>query len=359
MAKWGEGDPRWIVEQRADAHNVNNWHWRECDATEWSKDFVKSCLTSIIVDENACKLQITEVTIMEGDASACVRKGKFICLYDWEKISAKWTANVAGVETLFKGTVRIEGFDQDADDDDLIITTKFEKDGPEHPVVKNVIKQVLPKRIWEAFLLYKETLRADFARKLAFDKQPSKDSNLAVSPTSALDQKLKTSIQLDTVAPQQNAAPKKVQVDGAKITTKCIKMTESFHGHINDVYSAFVDIDKIKCWSRGSLETDLKNVHELQKGCTFKLFGGNVSGSITSLSHPSEINMTWRLNNDKWPPNHFSLVVLKFEQNGHNCTVSLEQKQVPSDKVSTTTQGWKRYYFKEIKQTMGLGGMSL
>ena len=27
MAKWGEGDPRWIVEERADATNVNNWHW--------------------------------------------------------------------------------------------------------------------------------------------------------------------------------------------------------------------------------------------------------------------------------------------------------------------------------------------
>ena len=27
MAKWGEGDPRWIVEERSDATNVNNWHW--------------------------------------------------------------------------------------------------------------------------------------------------------------------------------------------------------------------------------------------------------------------------------------------------------------------------------------------
>lgn len=27
MAKWGHGDPRWIVEERADATNVNNWHW--------------------------------------------------------------------------------------------------------------------------------------------------------------------------------------------------------------------------------------------------------------------------------------------------------------------------------------------
>lgn len=30
MAKWGEGDPRWIVEERADATNVNNWHWYVC-----------------------------------------------------------------------------------------------------------------------------------------------------------------------------------------------------------------------------------------------------------------------------------------------------------------------------------------
>ena len=27
MAKWGEGDPRWKVEERNDGHNVNGWHW--------------------------------------------------------------------------------------------------------------------------------------------------------------------------------------------------------------------------------------------------------------------------------------------------------------------------------------------
>ena len=34
MAKWGEGDPRWIVEDRPDATNVNNWHWSEKNATK-------------------------------------------------------------------------------------------------------------------------------------------------------------------------------------------------------------------------------------------------------------------------------------------------------------------------------------
>ena len=41
MAKWGEGDPRWIVEERPDATNVNNWHWTEKNADQWSKNKLK------------------------------------------------------------------------------------------------------------------------------------------------------------------------------------------------------------------------------------------------------------------------------------------------------------------------------
>ena len=29
MAKWGEGDPRWIVQEREDGTNLNDWHWFE------------------------------------------------------------------------------------------------------------------------------------------------------------------------------------------------------------------------------------------------------------------------------------------------------------------------------------------
>ena len=39
MAKFGEGDPRWIVEVRPDGVNVNNWHW-------YDTHFL-SCLISI------------------------------------------------------------------------------------------------------------------------------------------------------------------------------------------------------------------------------------------------------------------------------------------------------------------------
>ena len=33
--------PRWIVEERPDATNVNNWHWTEKNADAWSKAKIK------------------------------------------------------------------------------------------------------------------------------------------------------------------------------------------------------------------------------------------------------------------------------------------------------------------------------
>ena len=54
MAKWGEGDPRWIVEERADATNVNNWHWSEKNANKWSKEKLKILLKGTKIENDEC-----------------------------------------------------------------------------------------------------------------------------------------------------------------------------------------------------------------------------------------------------------------------------------------------------------------
>lgn len=61
MAKWGEGDPRWIVEERPDATNVNNWHWTEKNATPWSKDKLKSLLQGFEISQGDLKVGISSV----------------------------------------------------------------------------------------------------------------------------------------------------------------------------------------------------------------------------------------------------------------------------------------------------------
>ncbi|KAM7500271.1 hypothetical protein LguiA_024685 [Lonicera macranthoides] len=46
MAKYGEGDKRWIVEDRADGANVHNWHWAETDCLPWSRNLLTKLLSN-------------------------------------------------------------------------------------------------------------------------------------------------------------------------------------------------------------------------------------------------------------------------------------------------------------------------
>nr|VZI11779.1 unnamed protein product [Spirometra erinaceieuropaei] len=90
MAKWGEGDPRWIVEERADAKNVNNWHWTEKNASQWSIDRINSLLKGLVIDSDDIFCEITNITKCEGEAVANNRKAKLIFFYEWA-IEGDWT----------------------------------------------------------------------------------------------------------------------------------------------------------------------------------------------------------------------------------------------------------------------------
>ena len=59
MAKWGEGDPRWIVEERADATNVNNWHWYALCCVQGAYNSVENMEISgnLLILENSGKTQ--------------------------------------------------------------------------------------------------------------------------------------------------------------------------------------------------------------------------------------------------------------------------------------------------------------
>ena len=68
MAKWGEGDPRWIVEERPDATNVNNWHWTEKNADAWSKKKLTELLVNAIIEEpKVGNVVILEMEKCEGN----------------------------------------------------------------------------------------------------------------------------------------------------------------------------------------------------------------------------------------------------------------------------------------------------
>ena len=64
MALWGQGDARWIVEEREDAKNVNNWHWSEVDASAPSKTFFKEKFLDIATTGSEGSVRISEVGLV-------------------------------------------------------------------------------------------------------------------------------------------------------------------------------------------------------------------------------------------------------------------------------------------------------
>ena len=103
MAKLGEGDQRWIVEERKDGANVHGWHWVEKDCKEWTRVFFESAFVSggcgddlgdddgekqkrgSFLDENdANGVRFVKPLRITGEAYLNQRKGKIIPGYELE-----------------------------------------------------------------------------------------------------------------------------------------------------------------------------------------------------------------------------------------------------------------------------------
>lgn len=92
MAKLGEGDERWIVKEREDGQNCNNWHWSEKDLTPWSKERLTELLVGISAFEagsNKGTCTVTSLDKMSGGVTVQSRKQKKFPLYELE-ITLKW-----------------------------------------------------------------------------------------------------------------------------------------------------------------------------------------------------------------------------------------------------------------------------
>lgn len=121
MAKWGEGDPRWIVEERPDATNVNNWHWTERNASPWSQEKLKELLKDVRIQCDDADLKIKELEKCEGEASANNRKGKLIFFYEWN-LAIKWEGKLKDSSQEYEGQITIPNLSEENDVSELDVS---------------------------------------------------------------------------------------------------------------------------------------------------------------------------------------------------------------------------------------------
>ncbi len=82
-AQIGEGDERWIVKEREDGRNCNNWHWTTKDVSAHTKEALTSALKAMSFPPplNVCTISSAEV---KGECSILNRKGRTFLIYELE-----------------------------------------------------------------------------------------------------------------------------------------------------------------------------------------------------------------------------------------------------------------------------------
>ncbi|XP_058833672.1 activator of 90 kDa heat shock protein ATPase homolog 1 [Topomyia yanbarensis] len=340
MAKWGEGDPRWIVEERPDATNVNNWHWTEKNATPWSKDKLTALLQGYVIRGSGQECKIVEIEKLDGEATANNRKGKLIFFYEWN-IVLKWKGTIDDEDVTGKVTIPNLSEENDIDEIELTVTVDASNNASEKLKVfmYNIGRDKLRKQL-EAYV---ETLKQDFAKGLILPKKGEENGNPPVKP----DKEIvfasgfnKQKIELQTVISDD----KKV---GCQLDVKTLETVERFQCRANELYDALTRTDMVTAFTRGHVKLDLF------KGGEFVYFGGNVSGAFDEIVPNEKITQTWRLK--QWPSGHFSNVVMELKQMEDHTELKLTQTLIPAAEFEATKANWSRYYWDSIRSAFGFG----
>ncbi|XP_046620108.1 activator of 90 kDa heat shock protein ATPase homolog 1 [Neodiprion virginianus] len=333
MAKWGEGDPRWIVEERPDATNVNNWHWTEKNACQWSQDKLKELFVNLVIQGDSVKCKVTEFEKCEGEAVANNRKGKLIFFYEWNLV-LKWVLEDSGEETI-AGKINIPNLSEENDvsEVDIEITLKDSTDKGE--AVKHFLHTKGKDTIREKLHQYVSSLKEEFSKGMILPKKESMNEKIS-NMTSGFDAKM----HMNTVVESNS------QKLGCKITTTTVKQQQKFQCRAEEFYNMFTSTEMVQAFTKGPVKLDAK------KNGKFELFGGNIHGEFVELS-PSKIVQSWRCK--QWPAEHYSKVTLEINEKNDHTEVKLTQTGVPSNEADTTKENWERYYWDAIKRTFGFG----
>lgn len=339
MAKWGEGDPRWIVEERADATNVNNWHWTEKNASGWSQEKLKSLFEGLKVANEEYCCEITELSKCEGEASASNRKAKLIFFYEWE-IKCEWKGEVLSSGNVYKGNLEIPNLSDENEPKDIETNVTVTNEKDEGYKVKEFMRKEGLSIIQAQVAKYIAELKTEFSQGMILAKDASQKGSVNSAEKSSSPNVAKDKLSQPVV---DNAS----KPLGVKIHCKRVTDKQKFQCSPGDLYRALTDKDMVKAYTRSEVKMNV------EKGGQFILFGGNITGEFVELEYNKKIVMRWRTKS--WPAEHFSTVTMDIDEKDDGTELKLTQTGVPDAEYERTRQGWNNFYWEAIKQTFGFG----
>ncbi|KAL1104983.1 hypothetical protein V6Z11_D04G103100 [Gossypium hirsutum] len=339
MAKYGEGDKRWIVEERPDGANVHNWHWAETDCLPWSKTFFTKLLSDLTIlnCQGNLSIKTKKVEKVDGEAYVNVRKGE---------------AKDEEGKTLLKAEGNLE------------IPYISDENADEDPEVKVTIKDEGPigKALKEAMLAKGKPLVlekvSDFVKAMAKggpvkDELEAKKSAPKNTTTTSTSNSNSAAMSKEKVGVEKEAK-KEVKKEGKK-GFKTITMSEKFNCRAKDMYEILMDENRWKGFTQSNARIS-KDV-----GGQFSIFDGSVTGINLELQEGKLISQGWRFGS--WSDGIDSTVRLVFNEPEPGVTViKLTHSDVPEEDrygnatvVENTERGWRDLIFNKIRAVFGFG----
>ncbi|CAL1534985.1 unnamed protein product [Lymnaea stagnalis] len=344
MAKWGEGDPRWIVEDRPDATNVNNWHWVEKNATNWSKEKIKELLLGLKFENEKGICEIKEINSIEGEASANNRKAKLIFFYEFE-IKGEWSGMLKDDIKSYKGKFVIPNLSEENDASEIDVNVTADQSCNEAHQIKDIFKAEGTKRIQAQLAKYITDLKTEYGSNIILPTKNS-DQNQGLQPSQSINNKEnKPKQELNKFITSDTSKSADI---GVKIPTKTLTMTESFNCQASDLYRALTFKPMVEAYMGSGI------VFEPVKGEKFSLYGGNITGEFVELIPDQKITQRWRVKS--WPPEHYSEVTIELTGTEGTTTLNLKQSGIPGAELDKTREGWRENYWNRMRQIFGFGG---
>lgn len=339
MAKLGETDPRWIVAERTDGTNVNNWHWTERNCMPWTEKTLPTLFENLVLFEGAdLTLKISTVDSVKGEANINTRKGKVFHFYE---LDIKFKFEGTQGDDKVEGTIHIPELSFEYSPEEVEINVSVSK-GKNKDKARDVVKREglpLVRRKLEEFLTQFKGLRGDL--------KESKQTPL--TPTEEREQKL----QAAKMEWEKEHGTEKEEKTTTTTTTKSAGETVEFSTHFNasrrDIWDTIVDIRRVQAYSQSAASLDVR------EGGAFSIFNDTVTGEFLKLVPDEKIVQRWRLSH--WPKDVYSEVTLTLKDSDGKTELHLKQTGVPSAEVSRVQHQWRENVFGRIRVMFGYGGM--
>ncbi|KAG4913079.1 hypothetical protein GLYMA_19G149300v4 [Glycine max] len=353
MARYGEGDKRWIVEDRPDGTNVHNWHWSETNCLDWSKTFFSNLLSNlpILHGEANLFLKTTSLRSLDGEAYVNVRKGKIIPGYEIS-LTLNWQGEAKDSQgtSLLKvdGTVEIPYISDENADEDPEVRVTVNDEGPVGMRIKDAMLSkgkplILEKvRVWVQSMAKGGPVKDELEpKKVAPSLSPSPPTTTTTTTT--------------TTTATKKEEKKEKEKEKEKKGRKSIGMTERFNCRAKDLYEILMDENRWK----GFTQSNARISKEV--GGEFSIFDGSVTGTNLELQEAKLIVQRWRFGS--WNDGVQSTVRLVFEEPEAGVTVvKLTHTDVPEEDrygnatvVENTERGWRDLIFQRIRAVFGFG----